>query len=80
MVIHATLHTSDTKLNASLNVCVRDDGPSQAVTLGHALIIDSEGRLSVDVSHQAEAGNTLPITSAAVHTQLGNIEVLLNTI
>lgn len=80
MVIHAKLLTGDTKLKASLNVCVRDAGTAQTVTLGHALIVDNEGKLSVDVAHVAEADNTLPITSAAVHTQLGNIEVLLTTI
>lgn len=80
MVIHAKLLSGDATLKASLNVSVVEGGSSQTVTLGHALIIDSNGRLSVDVSHQAEADNTLPITSAAVHTQLGNIEVLLNTI
>lgn len=80
MVIHAKLLTGDTKLKASLNVRVHDSGPAQTVSLGHALTIDNEGRLSVDVAHVAEADNTLPITSAAVHTQLGNIEVLLTTI
>ena len=38
------------------------------------------GILSVNTSTSPEANNTLPITSAAVHTQLGNIEVLLDTI
>lgn len=39
-----------------------------------------DGILSVNTAKAAEADNTLPITSAAVHTQLGNIEVLLKTI
>lgn len=39
-----------------------------------------DGVLSVNTADVAEADNTLPITSAAVHTQIGNIEVLLRTI
>ena len=38
------------------------------------------GILSVNTADAAEADNTLPITSAAVHTQIGNIEVLLKTV
>lgn len=38
------------------------------------------GILSVNTADDAEADNTLPITSAAVHTQIGNIETLLKTI
>ena len=41
---------------------------------------DSQGRLAVQVADEAEADNTLPITAAAVHTELGNIEILLQTI
>ena len=38
------------------------------------------GVLGVNTADSAEADNTLPITSAAVYTQIGNIEVLLGTI
>lgn len=38
------------------------------------------GVLSVNTADKAEKDNTLPITSAAVHTQVGNIEILLKTI
>lgn len=40
----------------------------------------ANGILSVNTADVAEADNTLPITSAAVHTQIGNIEVLLRTV
>lgn len=40
----------------------------------------TDGILSVNTANVAEAGNTLPITSAAVHAQIGNIEALLQTI
>ena len=38
------------------------------------------GMLSVNTANTAEQDNTQPITSAAVYTQLGNIEVLLSAI
>ena len=41
---------------------------------------DKQGRLAVQVADEAEEGNTLPITAAAVYAELGNIEVLLGTI
>ena len=39
-----------------------------------------DGVLSVNTTDDAEEDNTLPISSAGVHTQIGNIEVLLKTI
>lgn len=39
-----------------------------------------EGVLSVNVTHEVKSGNMLPISSAAVATTVGNIEVLLKTI
>lgn len=50
------------------------------IIVGGNLKITEEGVLSVDTADDAEGDNTRPITSAAVHTQLGNIEVLLGTI
>lgn len=38
------------------------------------------GVLSVNTADAVEQDNTLPITSAAVHTTVGNIEILLQTI
>nr|DAH28907.1 MAG TPA: hypothetical protein [Caudoviricetes sp.] len=49
------------------------------VKVGDALEI-RDGVLSVLRANAAEADNTLPITSAAVHTELGNIAALLSTI
>lgn len=46
---------------------------------GDGLIV-SDGVLSVDVATDAEEDNTKPITSAAVYNELGNIEILLQTI
>lgn len=40
-----------------------------------------EGRtLSVDTANAVEKDNTKPVTSAAVHVQLGNVEALLKSI
>ena len=39
-----------------------------------------DGILSVNTADAVEADNTLPVTSAAVQTTVGNIEVLLQTI
>lgn len=39
-----------------------------------------DGILSVNTADDVEEDNTLPITSAAVHTTVGNIELLLKTI
>ena len=39
-----------------------------------------DGILSVNRANAVEEDNTLPITSAAVHTTVGNIEILLGTI
>jgi hypothetical protein len=50
-------------------------------TIGNGLKLDeTTNTLSVDVVNQAEQDNTKPISSAAVNTIVGNIEVLLNTI
>ena len=39
-----------------------------------------DGVISVMTADEVEKDNTKPITAAAVHTQLGNIEILLKTI
>lgn len=39
-----------------------------------------DGVLKVNTAAVVEADNTLPVTSAAVHVTVGNIEVLLETI
>ena len=39
-----------------------------------------DGVLSVNTADEVEADNTLPVTSAAVHTTVGNLEILLSLI
>lgn len=48
-------------------------------TTDNTLILEN-GVLKVNTTNLAEADNTLPITSAGVYTQLGNISILLDTI
>ena len=43
-------------------------------------LILKDGVLKVNTTNECAADNTLPITSAGVHTQIGNIDVLLGTI
>lgn len=50
-----------------------------AFQIGHGLLLE-ENTLSVNVVNDAEKDNTLPITSAAVYTTVGNIDSLLQTI
>lgn len=51
------------------------------IMVGDNLIIDPKnGRLSVDCATDVEADNTRPITSAAVYTEIGNINSLLESI
>lgn len=46
---------------------------------GKTLVVEN-GILRVNTANKAEQDNTLPITSAAVHTTVGNIELLLSRI
>ena len=50
------------------------------IKIGNNLRISGDGVLSVETAAAAEQDNTLPITSAAVYTAVGNIEVRLSTI
>lgn len=47
------------------------------VKIGDNLKITEDGVLSVDTAEAVEQDNTKPVTSAAVYTEIGNIEVLL---
>lgn len=50
------------------------------IIVGEDLQITSSGVLSVSKANNVEQDNTRPITSAAVYTELGNINALLATI
>lgn len=49
-------------------------------TIGNALRLTEDGTLNVVTTDDAEKDNTLPITSAGVHTIVGNIGAILDTI
>lgn len=57
----------------NLNLVVEDD----SLKIDNTLKFNAKGELGVNTAKQVEKDNTLPITSAAVHTTVGNIEVLL---
>ena len=48
--------------------------------IGNGLKITGGDTLEVNAANSVEQDNTLPITSAAVYTTVGNIEILLGTI
>lgn len=50
------------------------------IIVGSDLLITPEGVLSVDKATAVEQDNTKPITAAAVYTEVGNIDALLQTI
>ena len=59
----------------------KGDSGGSSYNIGAGLLLDEEtNTVSVNVVNDAEKDNTLPITSAAVYTELGNIDALLQTI
>lgn len=64
-------------LNSSETVQMSMSGGS--LSIGHGLKWES-GALCVDCADAVETDNTLPVTSAAVAVEVGNIAVLLGTI
>lgn len=78
----ADLTTEDkSSLVAAINEVRRTGGGGTAYTIGHGLKLDAKtNTLSVDTADKMEQDNTLPITSAAVYVEVGNINALLKTI
>jgi hypothetical protein len=66
---YATIEQLNSAVDSALTAFAIDD-----------TLIRTDGVLKVNTTNNAEADNTLPITSAGVYTQLGNIQVLLETI
>lgn len=69
-------------VDVSFNVSVRVGGAGGGgYTIGDGLKLDAEtNTLSVDTADAVEKDNTKPVTSAAVFTEVGNINALLATI
>ena len=78
----ADLTTEDkSSLVAAINEVRQTGGSGTAYTIGHGLKLDAKtNTLSVDTADKMEQDNTLPITSAAVYVEVGNINALLKTI
>ena len=67
--------------NKTLSEVGSGGGTGGGYNIGNGLKLDPESNtLSVDVANDAEEDNTRPISSAAVYTELGNIDALLQTI
>lgn len=64
----------------SADVPIASETVAGIVRVGENLKISADGVLSVDTATAVEEDNTRPITSAAVQTTVGNIEILLKTI
>ena len=78
----ADLTTEDkSSLVSAINEVRQTGGGGTAYTIGHGLKLDAKtNTLSVDTADKMEQDNTLPITSAAVYVEVGNINALLKTI
>lgn len=77
-----------------INRDIADQHPMKAVTglenalqqtisvdkLGDTMKVDEFGKIGVKTTDDMEQDNTLPITSSAVYTTVGNIQALLDTI
>ena len=64
----------------SADVAIASETVAGIVRVGENLKISADGVLSVDTATAVEEDNTRPVTSAAVQTTVGNIEILLKTI
>lgn len=69
-------------VDVSFNVSVRaGGGTGGGYNIGSGLKLDAKtNTLSVDTAEIVEKDNTKPVTSAAVYTEVGNINALLATI
>ena len=64
----------------SADVPIASETVAGIVRVGENLRISADGALSVDTAAAVEQDNTRPITAAAVFTEVGNINALLETI
>lgn len=68
-------------LVSAINEARQSGGGGGGYTIGDGLKLDAEtNTLSVDTADAVEKDNTKPVTSAAVYTEVGNINALLATI
>ena len=82
VAIDAQFEESDQAFDAGFETAVVIAGNTNVngdFSIDHTLKLEN-GVLSVNTVNKVEANNTLPVTSAAVHVTVGNIEALLNAI
>lgn len=72
------IYNPDTGAYEESDIPVADSGMDYKI--GNGLKVTGGDTLEVDTADDVEQDNTLPITSAAVYTTVGNIEILLGTI
>lgn len=65
---------------SGVDVPIASETVAGIVRVGENLKISADGVLTVDTATAVEEDNTRPVTSAAVQTTVGNIEILLKTI
>lgn len=71
----------DIPINIDINTVYYSEGQGINYNIGEGLKYDKEtNTLSVDTATTVEKDNTKPVTSAAVYTEIGNINALLSTI
>lgn len=59
---------------------VEAGGGGVIVVDNRTIKVNENGKIYVNTANDAEKDNTLPITAAAVYTEIGNIDVLLQSI
>ena len=70
------LNLADPDIRLTLALDAVNTGGGTSYKIGHGLKVE-DGTLMVDTADAVEQDNTLPVTSAAVYVQTGNIEALL---
>ena len=70
------LNLADPDIRLTLALDAVNTGGGTSYKIGHGLKVE-DGTLMVDTADAVEQDNTLPVTSAAVFVQTGNIEALL---
>ena len=73
------IYDPDTGEYEESDIPLPEGGGGIGYEIGHGLKVNGN-TLEVDTAEDVEQDNTLPITSAAVYSTVGNIEILLGTI
>lgn len=69
-----------TSAGEASKIPIATDATLGGIIVGDNLVVEENGRLSVDTATASEVDNTKPITAGAVFAEIGNINTLLSTI